>query len=223
MADLLPSKEILIECMDLASTPEAAAYLSQQFEALLTRRNLQGKFQPLVAKFQAYADEVMLSAESATNPWRGERPLSDYANISVQRALTVEKDKPVAPIENVAIGIDFGDTEELNRGYMVNNQPADAEDTARLDVSFHAWFARNGLLFRSPFIYQATEAGEIKTSADGQPLRVKLDEFKQAVEAENSGLKSYFNKHVNGVSVEFVQVKLPAKTPAPDADVAPAA
>lgn len=223
MAALLPSKETLIECMDLASTPEAAAYLSQQFEALLIQRGLHKKFQSLIDKFQAYAKEVQATSESSTNPWRGELPLPDYANASIQRAQTVEKDKPATPVDRIIIGIEFAEGGELNRGYMVNNEPADAEAITRLDVSFHAWFARNGLLFRAPYLYQASENGEIKTDENNQPIRVKLNDVKQAIEAEKGGLKSYFNHHVKGVSVDFVQVKLPTQKPAPDTDIAPAA
>jgi len=207
--ELLPSKETLIECMDLASTPEAAAYLATQFEALLTRKNLQDKFQPLVQKFEAYADEVALSAESATDLWRGQLPLSNYANTNERRVLKGEQEQPETPISSLAIGIDFGEKGELNRGYMMNNEPVDEQTTARLDRAFHAWFARQGLLFRAPFVYQATASGEIKTSSDGQPLRVRLDEFKQAVEAEHGGLKAYFDTHVHGVEVSFLKVNIP--------------
>jgi hypothetical protein len=223
MTALLPSKETLIECMDLASTPEAAAYLAQQFEALLTQRRLQGKFHNLVVKFQAYADEVRVSAESATNPWRGELPLPDYANTSVRRAQATEKDKPATPVDKVIIGIEFAEGGELNRGYMLNDKPANADAIARLDVSFHAWFARNGMLFRAPYLYHASENGEVKTDENNQPRRVDLNEFKQAVEADDGGLKAYFNQHVKGVAVDFVQVKLPTQhKPAPEGDMTPA-
>ncbi|MDF1828341.1 MAG: hypothetical protein P1U39_08695 [Legionellaceae bacterium] len=224
MAALLPSKETMIECMDLASTPEAAAYFYQQFKALLVERRLDKRFEGLLKKCENFAEEVQATAESATNPWRGELPLPDYANASVQRAQATEKDKPTTPVDKVLMGIEFAEGGELNRGYMLNDKPADAEAIARLDVSFHAWFARNGMLFRAPYLYEASENGEIKTGENGQPLRVELNDFQQAVEAKNDGLKAYFNQHVKGVAVDLVQVKLPAQyKPAPEGDIAPAA
>ena len=219
---LLPSKQVLMELMDLVShSPEGAEYLSRNFKALLAKRNMLKQFHALIVKFEAYAKEVKSGAESATDGWRGERPLSVYANASEQRARTAEKDMPSTPIEKVAIGIDFGVNGELNRGYMLNNESADAQATTRLDVPFHAWFARQGFLFNQPFLYQATESGDVKINAEGQPLRVNLDEFKQIVEADEGGLKSYFDSHVHGVDVNFVQVRIAAV--APEVDAAPAA
>jgi len=219
MAGRLPSKETLIECMDLATTPEAAAYLSKRFEAVLEKQNMLEQFQALTDKFDAYADEVRVGAEPATDAWRGEMPLSAYANASEQRVRAVEEQGPESSVEPVmlAIGIEFSEQGELNRGYMLDQEPADDEATQRLDVSFHAWLAGQGLLCRDQIIYQATEQGEIKTGADDQPLRVQLDELKRAVEAEGSGLKPYFEKHAQGTQVRLVQVKIP--TAGPEAEV----
>jgi hypothetical protein len=210
MTALLPSKQVLVELMDLVShSPESAEYLSRNFKAVLAKRNMVEQFNGLIVKFEAFKKEVEAGAVPVTDVWGGKQPLSAYANASEQRVRTAEKSQPSTPIENVAIGIDFSAEGGLNRGYTVNNEPADEPETQRLDISFHAWLARQGLLFSAPFVYQATESGDIKTSDDGQKLRVNLDEFKQVVEAEDRGLKPYFNSHVHGVEVSYVKVKVP--------------
>lgn len=220
-AELLPSKATLIECMDLASTPEAAAYLTEQFRVLLIRRNLDGKFQPLVEKFMAFDQEVAAASESVTNPWDGIAPLTPRENASEQRVRVAEQGRPATPIEKVAIGINFGAKGELNRGYTVNNEPADEQATQRFDVSFHAWFARQSLIFNAPYIYLATESGDIATNDKGEQLRVNLADFKRTAESKDTGLAAYFNEHVSGVEVNFVKVIIPELGLEPD--IAPAA
>lgn len=208
--ELLPSKEVLVELMDLVNhSPESAKYLSENFKAILEKKRMLEKFNALANKFDAYTQEVQLGESPGTNIWRGEQPLSNYANASEQRVRAVENKTPPPEGAVVAVGIEFGADKKLNRGYMYNEQPADAKATERLDLSFHAWLARVGLLCRDQIIYLGTEQGDIKKNEAGEPLRVSLDEFKQRAEAEGSGLKSYLETHAHGIRVAFVQVKIP--------------
>jgi len=213
-AAVLPPKENLVKCMDIATTPEVAKYLSERFGAILAKNNMLKQFDGLVTKFETYADEVSQGAELATNSWRGENPLTAYANASEQRVRAMEQQVPEGDSldVSVAIGIDFIDDGKLNRGYLVNNKPAGPEETKLFDSSFHGWLAAEGLLCRTR-IYEATDHGKIKKDENDQPILADLERLKTDLEAEEGGLKSYFDKHAYGFKVDLLQIRIPAVAP----------
>lgn len=214
-AAVLPPKEHLVQCMDIASTPDASKYLSERFEAILAKKNMLQQFDGLVKKFETYATEVSQGAELATSSWKGEMPLTAYANASEQRVRAIEQQVPqgAALTVPIAIGIDFADEGKLNRGYLVNNIPASPEEIQLLDTSFHGWLASQGLLCRKPYIYEATEHGKIKTDNDGTPIKADLAQLETALKDEGRGLKSYIEAHAYGFKVELLQIRIPTVVP----------
>lgn len=213
MAHELPSKDILVDCTEIATTADAARYLAVSIEAIFAKERVLEQFRGLVQKFHEHADEVEAGEMQQDQIWAGAAPPTLYEADAEQRIEAEEQQvDPIPEVpEQVTMEIAFDDDNKLERGYIVNNEMPDEAMVRRLDSFFHGWLAKEKHLCRSQLILEATDTGEVKRDEQGEPVQADLDDFKERVLEKERGLQRYVQSHARGIELETLRVEVPGE------------
>ena len=208
--ELMPNKEALLYCFAIASTPEAADYLVEQFEKKLQNAKGIGSSENVLARVKEYAENVHLQRGSRDNPWSGssETVKTDFQNLQQNIADSALK----TLISNVdgEVKMDFAVSSysELLRAFSVDGKPLEPAAIAALDKLFNSSMAAENMLSKNSIIYEATDHGEVRKDKEGNPIKASAEKINRVI-SEN--FAKYLDKA--GVQVSTQQHAFPDKKP----------
>jgi hypothetical protein len=193
----LPSKEAVVSVMELAErTPEAAEYVCYRFEAILIAEKALAQFSELMEGMRAYAASV-LQQMTFGNFWKSESIPSIFANREQQQisAATPPKaaDAPRTTLQ-VVMRVILGEEGQLERRYASGGKKLDDANRTYMDSMVKGWIAEEKMIRHEHVMYEATDDGQIKKDAKGQPICVSQDVLREKLQSQDRGLVAYIER-----------------------------
>lgn len=199
---MLPTKEVLLECTEFATTAEAAAYLAASVEAIFKKERVLDEFRSLSRMFYTHASALDDEENRQDQIWDGIPPVSAY-----QAQIEAEAPQVSNTVEEKQVMMDIvvHEDQKLDRGYLVDSHEPDPAQTERLDHIFWGWLASQGWRAKDQLVYEATASGEFKLDAHGNMIQVDVETFKSRLLAVSPGLRQYAKSHFL-VNMESIRV-----------------
>ncbi|MFY7697776.1 MAG: hypothetical protein ACOVQX_03025 [Legionella sp.] len=165
----VPSKDCLLKCMEIISTPESASYFHEQLKQILASRNLMSKFGDVLNIVDEFANNISAQSSPSSHPWTGNFIVSNTAELhqfqNMQQNLAIHA---AGELQTQFITLDYILTEDakFRQAYSSGGNVISGNEEAALDTLFNAWLALNGMMRLDGTIYQIDP-----NSKDIQPLK----------------------------------------------------
>lgn len=212
----MPTSDSLYQAMRIATTPEAAKYLVQQFEKKLKDSGLYAQTQGLLTSLKEFASTVEREHQSAFQVWNGDKSILlaktpvDVQKINNQAgALKEYSNKEYSKIVingELLFGFAVNEKSELRRGYSVDNNEIDVETIKKLDDGFNEWIVNKDMAVENGIVYEAVTAEkyinggikkvviDYKKDSAGNPVKADPEKIVKALMDEKDGLKQFIQQ-----------------------------
>jgi hypothetical protein len=208
--ELMPNKDALLYCFAIASTPEAADYLVEQFEKKLKSSKPYDSSEKVLARVKEYATNVHLQRDNRENPWLGtiEKIKTDFQNLQQNLADSALKTLVASVEGEVKMDFAVSSYSELLRAFSIDGKPLEPAVIAALDKLFNSSMAADNMISKNGVIFEATAHGEVRKDKDGNPIKAPVEKINRVI-SEN--FAKYLEKA--GVQVMAQQHAFPDKKP----------
>ena len=140
---------------------------------------------PLLEKAIQFAEFLRLREYSSEAGWSG-RALPDGDFQSYVEGKAAESAKLFQPGE-IKLEYAISKLAEFLRGYSQEGKPLDEQMADAMDKLFNAWLSKNGMICQGGIIYERTPDGQIKTDANGEQVRAKVQTLREKIAIQGSG------------------------------------
>ena len=200
-----PNYKAIQDLKAVATTPEAAVYLSAAFDKAFASMLDKEAVRRVSEELHAHADYVIL-ANSGNDVWAGKQPSTLFQNY--QQGLASRAAKMVAD-KTITLDVAISDKSELLRGYSEGGLPLDEKSVLAMDKLFNSWLAENNMISKDGSIYQGTAEGQIKQDDRGNPVLVEPETLRDALGSQEDGFEQTVQKKNSSVEVIVQQQKYP--------------
>ncbi|KTC64894.1 Dot/Icm secretion system substrate (plasmid) [Legionella adelaidensis] len=229
----MPSSNSLYAAMRVATTPEAADYLVQQFEQKLKDSGMYAQSQGLLNSLKVFAETVHREHDSSFHVWEGDKGILRVSNpqeaqrINNQDSTLKEYSKTVVD-KSVDFGFAVNQESELRRGYSSDGKEVDEKLKTMLDNYFNAWVVNKDMAVLDGVVYEAVTAVkdekgkqekvlvDYKKDSAGNPIPADPDKVAKAILDKDDGLKAYVEKANPTIKLDTKQYAFPAPEAAPE-------
>lgn len=197
---ILPSKKSLQSAWNIASTPEAAQYLAQEFSNKLKAVGVHENFSEIDKQFFSHAEHVdkTFQAAHSGSEWQGKEPETNfhaYQNQLADEAVQFGQEK------DVTFDYAISANAEIVRRYHSEGQPLSDSETSQCDTLFNAWLAKYNMVTKNGTIYESNAAGEIKKDQAGNDVRADAIRLKQLVKDDTHGIERFVKEKNSGLTL----------------------
>lgn len=197
---ILPNKEALIHAMEICeNSVEGAQYFASQAKSLFRQAPLSEDMrQAVLSKVEEFVKLVEWRLFSNTQPWSGAfTESSGFKNM--QKGLAKEAASRLQNMLDLRLDVAISDNSELLRGPSSGGEPMNPD---AMDTLFNAWLAQHDVICKGSVLYEATEDGEIKKDAGGDPVKADPEKIRQLISDRQEGFAHYMeDNHLKSATV----------------------
>lgn len=198
--------DVIAKCIQVATTPEVAELLFERVSASFGNA-VEAAVQEVVAIVENHANNMRLMGNYG-DTWSGKRPSTPFENY--QEDLAAKAAKALGETQvNVVFDYAISNASQFLRAYSSNGNALPEDTVAAMDKLFNAWLAENNMISKGGVIYEATEDGQIKTDANGNPVRADAQALREKIRSNAGGFQQYLEKNHAPVKVDIQQQPYP--------------
>lgn len=184
--DYRPTKKDFQACFEIATTPDGADYMLQQYEKrLATFPERNNSEEPVVAMkdvIARFASNVHLQRDNRPNAWNGDPVVkTDFQNFQTNLANNAANSLSKSAKESIQMSFAVSNEANVLRRFSVNAQKADTATTNHMDVLFNACLAENQLSSCDGAIYKINDNGEILKNQNNEDQRASAEDVQKVI------------------------------------------
>jgi hypothetical protein len=238
MAQNMPNADSWRKLVEISGKQlESLEYLEQAAAAFLKKKGLLKEYEGLMHELTQMVENARFQENTKASPWLGDTQRLSFNQTDFSlfhKFLASENAKAVVALfaEDTEKVMNYAISQagEYIRNFTFDGVMLEGESLGEMDALFNAWLVENKMINSDGVIYQGTGKGEI-LYRNNKPMTVNADDFKNLMNNETKGFKSYVQAELRkfmpeknaGDPFEIKDHAFPAQTNEPNAtaDVEP--
>ena len=183
--NLAPPQDAIVKAMEVATTPEAAEYLVEQFikrmESLSPEMVEQS--QTVLAILIEYRDNIMLLYSNSEQAWSGkEIPTDNFKRLQENLAAAAIDNILEQIQEMLTVNYAVDDNSQFIRGFVGKNGAVDDATAKQIDKLLNDFFAKHDMISRDGVVYEGS--GKIQVDSQGQEQKASPEKLSEIMNEE---------------------------------------